>query len=64
MMFDIPSLSRLAGLADTPLFRNVLVHTDRVLLACCSSDLSLLAVRERQSTMRATASRLGLSTGS
>ena len=64
MMFDIPSLSRLAGLADTALFRIVLVHTDRALLAVLFFGLIALAVRERQSTMRATASRLGLSTES
>ena len=64
MMFDVPSLSRLAGLAETALFRIVLVHTDRALLAVLFFGLIALAVRERQSTMRATASRLGLLTGS
>lgn len=32
MMFDIPSLSRRAGLTDTALFVNVLAHADRALI--------------------------------
>jgi hypothetical protein len=64
MMVDVPSLSRLAGFANTQLFRIVLVHTDRALLVVLFFGLIVLAVRERQSTIRATASRLGLSTES
>ena len=32
MMFDVPGLSRRAGLAGTPLFANVLYHVDRALI--------------------------------
>jgi hypothetical protein len=46
MMFDIPGLSRRAGLAGTPLFANVLGHADRALIATLFVGLVVLAWRE------------------
>jgi hypothetical protein len=46
MMFDIPGLSRRAGLADTPLFTNVLAHADRALMLALFVGLVALAWRE------------------
>jgi hypothetical protein len=46
MMFDIPSLSRRAGLADTALFTNVLSHIDRALILVLFVGLFALAWRE------------------
>jgi hypothetical protein len=46
MMFDIPGLSRRAGLAGTLLFANVLGHADRALIATLFVGLVVLAWRE------------------
>jgi hypothetical protein len=46
MMFDIPGLSRRAGLAATPLFTNVLAHADRALMVTLFAGLVVLAWRE------------------
>lgn len=46
MMFDIPGLSRRAGLANTPLFANVLSHADRLLIVTLLIGLVVLAWRE------------------
>lgn len=46
MMFDIPGLSRRAGLADTALFANVLAHADRALMLALFVGLVALAWRE------------------
>ena len=46
MMFDIPGLSRRAGLQDTPLFTNVLAHADRALILSLFVGLVVLAWRE------------------
>jgi hypothetical protein len=46
MMFDIPGLSRRAGLAGTPLFTNVLAHADRALILTLLVGLVILAWRE------------------
>jgi hypothetical protein len=46
MMFDIPGLSRQAGLVDTPLYETVLVHADRVLMLGLFVGLVALAWRE------------------
>ena len=46
MMFDIPGLSRRAGLAGTPPFENVLAHADRALVATVFVGLVVLAWRE------------------
>ena len=53
MMFDIPGLSRRAGLADTPLYRNVLFHADRVLIIALLVGLVVLAWREPPETAHA-----------
>ena len=50
MMFDIPGLSRRAGLAGTPLFVNVLSHADRVLMISLFVGLVALAWREAPDT--------------
>ena len=46
MMFDIPGLSRRAGLMDTPLYTNVLWHADRALVVVLFVGLVVLAWRE------------------
>ncbi len=46
MMFDIPGLSRRAGLAEMTLYRNVLAHADRVLMVTLFAGLVALAWRE------------------
>jgi len=46
MMFDIPGLSRRAGLAGTPLFTNVLAHADRALIVTLFIGLVVLAWQE------------------
>jgi len=46
MMFDIPGLSRRAGLAGTPVFVNGLAHADRVLMVTLFVGLVALAWRE------------------
>lgn len=46
MMFDIPGLSRRAGLLETALFRNVLAHADRALMITLFVGLVALAWRE------------------
>ena len=43
MMFDIPGLSRRAGLADTPLFVHTLAHADRALMLTLFTGLVTLA---------------------
>jgi hypothetical protein len=48
MMFDIPGLSRRAGLAGTPLFANVLAHADRALIVVLFVGLVVLAWREAE----------------
>lgn len=50
MMFDIPGLSRRAGLAGTPLFVNVLSHADRALMISLFVGLVALAWREAPDT--------------
>jgi Glycosyltransferase family 87 len=50
MMFDIPGLSRRAGIAGTPLFINVLSHADRVLMLVLFAGLVVLAWREAPET--------------
>ena len=50
MMFDIPGLSRRAGLAGTALFTNVLAHADRVLMLVLFIGLVVLAWREAPDT--------------
>ena len=46
MMFDIPGVSRRAGLAAAPLFTNVLAHGDRALIVTLFLGLVVLAWRE------------------
>jgi hypothetical protein len=46
MMFDIPGLSRRAGLVDTPLYTNLLWHVDRALVVVLFVGLVVLAWRE------------------
>jgi hypothetical protein len=46
MMFDIPGLSRRAGLAETALYVSVLAHADRVLMVTLFAGLVALAWRE------------------
>ena len=46
MMFDVPGLSRRAGLADTALYANVLMHADRALMVTLFAGLVILAWRE------------------
>jgi hypothetical protein len=46
MMFDIPGLSRRAGIADSDLFGNVLAHADRALMVTLFIGLVALAWRE------------------
>lgn len=46
MMFDIPGLSRRAGLAETALYVNVLAHADRALIVTLFVGLVALAWRE------------------
>ncbi len=46
MMFDIPGLSRRAGLGDTAIYANVLSHADRVLMLTLFAGLVTLAWRE------------------
>ena len=50
MMFDVPGLSRRAGLAGTPLFANVLYHVDRALMLALFVGLVVLAWREAPET--------------
>jgi hypothetical protein len=50
MMFDIPGLSRRAGLANTALFTNVLAHADRALILTLFVGLVALAWREAPET--------------
>ena len=50
MMFDIPGLSRRAGLEGTPLFTNVLAHTDRALILSLFVGLIVLAWRQPAET--------------
>jgi hypothetical protein len=47
MMFDLPGLSRLAGLGDTTLYANVLVHADRALVIALFVGLIALAWIDR-----------------
>jgi hypothetical protein len=53
MMFDIPGLSRRAGLGDTALFANVLAHADRALIFALFVGLVALAWRETPEAARA-----------
>lgn len=46
MMFDIPGLTRRMGLADTPLYANVFIHADRLLMLALFVGLVILAWRE------------------
>lgn len=46
LMFDIPGMTRRAGLKGTPLYDVVLVHADRVLLMVLFAGLVALAWRE------------------
>jgi hypothetical protein len=46
MMFDVPGLSRRAGLGDTRLYTNILWHADRVLILTLFVGLIVLAWRE------------------
>ena len=46
MMFDIPGLTRRAGLANTALYANVLSHADRALMVTLFVGLVILAWRE------------------
>jgi hypothetical protein len=46
MMFDVPGLSRRAGLAETALYVNVLAHVDRALMVTLFAGLVALAWRE------------------
>lgn len=46
MMFDIPGLSRRAGITDTALLGNVLAHADRALMVTLFIGLVALAWRE------------------
>jgi hypothetical protein len=46
MMFDVPGLSRRAGLEGTALFANVLAHVDRALILALFAGLIVLAWRE------------------
>ena len=46
MMFDIPGLSRRAGLADSSLYANLLLHVDRALMVTLFVGLVILARRE------------------
>jgi arabinofuranan 3-O-arabinosyltransferase len=46
MMFDIPGLSRRAGLANTSVYANVLLHADRALMVTLFVGLVILAWRE------------------
>jgi Glycosyltransferase family 87 len=46
MMFDVPGLSRRAGLIETLLFTNVLAHADRALMVILFVGLVALAWRE------------------
>lgn len=46
MMVDVPGLSRRAGLADTALYTNVLLHVDRALMVTLFAGLVVLAWRE------------------
>jgi len=50
MMFDIPGLSRRAGLAGTPVFTNFLSHADRALMIVLFVGLVALAWREAPDT--------------
>jgi hypothetical protein len=52
MMFDIPGISRYAGLADTALYANVLSHADRVLILIVFAGLAVLAWQESGSDCR------------
>jgi Glycosyltransferase family 87 len=53
MMFDIPGLSRRAGLGETTLFTHVLAHADRALIVLLLVGLVVLAWREAPETSRA-----------
>ncbi len=46
MMFDVPGLSRRAGLVDTALYANALSHADRALMVTLFVGLVILAWRE------------------
>jgi hypothetical protein len=46
MMFDIPGLTRRMGLADTPLYANVFIHADRLLMLALFVGLVILAWKE------------------
>ena len=46
MIFDVPGLSRRAGLGDTALYANVLFHADRALIITLFVGLGILAWRE------------------
>ena len=46
MMFDVPGLSRRAGLAGTALYANLLSHADRALMVTLFVGLVILALRE------------------
>jgi hypothetical protein len=46
MMFDIPGLSRRAGLAETALFTHALAHADRILIVTLFVGLVVLAWQE------------------
>jgi hypothetical protein len=50
MMFDVPGLSRRAGLAGSALFTNVLAHADRALMLTLFVGLVVLAWREAPET--------------
>jgi hypothetical protein len=46
LMFDVPGLSRRAGLGETALFENVLWHADRALMVTLFAGLVILACRD------------------
>jgi hypothetical protein len=46
MMFDVPGLSRLAGLGETALYANVLSHADRALIVILFFGLIVLGWKE------------------
>jgi hypothetical protein len=46
MMFDVPGLSRRAGLEGTALFTNILAHADRALMVTLFIGLVVLAWTE------------------
>lgn len=58
MMFDVPGLSRRAGLEGTALFANVLAHADRALILALFAGLIVLAWRDAAEATAAQAKSL------